>query len=1165
MFCSIATNVSKSRNHSIGSIIVGRLFALLGMLLAGLFLHVPASHAQVSAAISGTVTDQTGATVSGAAVVAKNVETGETRSTVSNDAGRYWVPSLVVGEYEVHVTKQGFQEAVRGGIHLAVGQEASVGLALKLGQVTEQFKVSEDAPVVALTSADISGVVGEQQVKDLPLNGRSYDELMTLNPGVVNFTWEKTGALVGVSNSTTANMFSVSGNRPQQNLFLLNGVEFTGAAENNMTPGGASGQLLGVDAVREFNILRDTYSAEYGKRPGGQVIIVTQSGANNWHGSVYEFLRNNALDAPNYFDVGSAPPFRRNQFGASFGGPVQKDKTFFFVNYEGFRQSLHQTSVAIIPDCNSYKEAPLLSPAVGALGLLNLWPQAPCPGSPQYVPANDSINGAPSNYFTDANGVNDGIYNFYNTPPQSIREDFGTARVDHVFSARDSAAAIYTADDSGSTTATPLDPFSTDVVALREQVISLQETHVISPALVNTGRFGFSRAGYFFTGEPTPGTPAAAVQPFLAGVPFVGAVVVGGSQASNSPTQLGLAGSNNGSNLHIARNIYTYTDQISGVHGRNQWSGGVWFERLQSNEVIGLSQYGQLTFTGLQALVYGTASFLYDPAPTAESWRSTMGAVYAEDSIRVNSRLTISLGFRDEFTSGWNEANGKAANYALSGGIAQCSSLTGNLCLPVTGHSFFEPLRSSFLAQPRLGIAWSPVGSKTVIRAGVGMYNDLQDALGYRLDQNAPYNPTYTIAAPTSASKTCCNIGSATLADKIDFPIATNTPTFEGTLVPGGVQPDMYTPTVAAWSLRIEQEISPNTSLSVGYVGNHGYHELVGVDNNAPQPVGCAGAQCNTTLYTISSGTVTPVPVTLPTGTPYIALTGTGAAPPKPNTHLANTWTWMSEGDSSYNALQIDFKRRFSQGLMLRGIYTWSKVLDDGDSYNGTAAGNAPGLVSNPYNVRADWGPGTFDVRNVGVITATYDLPFGRGRRWLSNASGIGGALGSGWTLNSIVTVQSGFPFTPQLAFNTSNDGDTRNPVRPFLNPNFTGPVILGTPSEWFNPAAFASSPSNSGFFGNVGRDAYYGPGLGTWDFSVLKDTRISEKMNLEFRAEIFNLLNRANFNTPNLITFVQGFNSTGLNAGTVTSTPAPSGLNGSITSTSTSSRQVQFGLKLLW
>jgi len=1162
-----STNVCTRRNCSSCRAIPRFLRPLLGSCLATFLLLAPAAHAQrVNASISGRVTDPTGATASGASVTARNVETGETRATMSDDAGRYLVPSLPIGEYEVRATKQGFQDQLRSGIHLAVGQEAVVDFALVLGPISEEIKVNADAPVVNVAPADISGVVGEQQVKDLPLNGRSYDELMTLNPGVVNFTWEKTGALVGVSNSTTANMFSVSGNRPQQNLFLLNGVEFTGAAENNMTPGGASGQLLGVEAVREFNILRDSYGAEYGKRPGGQVLIVTQSGANNWHGSLYEYLRNNVFDAPNYFDQGSAPPFRRNQFGLSLGGPVQKDKTFFFINYEGFRQSLNQTSVAIIPDCASYNE-PQLASSVQALGLMNLWPQAPCPGSPQYVAANDSITSpVTSNYFTDSSGNKYGIYNYYSTPLQTVREDFGTARVDHVFSARDSVSAIYTADDSGSTTATPFDPYSTDVVALREQVLSFQETHVLSPNVVNTARFGFSRAGYYFTGEPTPNTPAASVRPFLNQVPYVGAVVVGGSQASNSPTQLGLAGSNNGSNLHMARNIFTYADQLSGIHGRHQLTVGVWFQRLQSNEEIALSQYGQLGFTGLPALISGTASFLYDPAPTPVSWRSTMGAIYAEDTIRLGSRLTLSLGFRDEFTTGWNEQYGRAANYALSGGIAQCATLSGNQCYPVTGSSFLSPVKSGFLPQPRLGLAWSPFGSKTVIRAGFGIYNDLQDALGYRADQNAPYNPTYTIAAPASGSAGCCtNIGApTTVSSHLDFPISNIPPAsgmFQGTLVPGGVQPDMRTPTVESWSLRIERELSPNTSLSVGYVGNHGYHELIGVDDNAPAPAGCTGAQCQTTLYTISStGATVQVPITLPTGTPFIP-----AGTAKPNSHLATTWTWMSEGDSSYNALQVDFKRRFSQGLMLRGIYTWSKVLDDGDSYNGTAAGNAPGLVANPYDISADRGPGTYDVRHLAVITATYDLPIGNGKRWLGSSSGFGGALAGGWSVNSIVTAQSGFPFTPQLAFNPSNNGDTRNPVRPFLNPNFSGPVIVGTPSEWFNPQAFATTASNGGFFGNIGRNTLVGPGLATWDFSVLKETRLRENMSLQFRAEIFNLLNRANFNTPNLITFVQAFNTSGPNAGTVGTTPTPSGLNGSITSTSTTSRQVQFGLKLLW
>src|SRR6266404_6521314 len=276
------------------------LFSVLVFTALNLFAP-SASRAQVSASIKGTVTDPSGAPVPAATVTAKNTETGAARSTITDEAGRYQIVWLAVGQCEVAVSKPGFQDAIRSGIRLVVGQEATVDLKLQVRAVRAEVRVTGDAPIVSTTTKDISGLVGEQQVKDLPLNGRSYDLLLPLNPGIVNFTSMKTGG-TGISNSTTGNNFAVSGNRPQQNLFLLNGVEFTGAAENNMQPGGTSGMLLGVDAVREFNVLRDSYGAEFGKRPGGQVVIVTQSGTNQWHGTAFEFLRNNVLDAPNFFD-----------------------------------------------------------------------------------------------------------------------------------------------------------------------------------------------------------------------------------------------------------------------------------------------------------------------------------------------------------------------------------------------------------------------------------------------------------------------------------------------------------------------------------------------------------------------------------------------------------------------------------------------------------------------------------------------------------------------------------------------------------------------------------------------------------------------------------------------------------------------------------------------
>ncbi|HYK17441.1 MAG TPA: carboxypeptidase regulatory-like domain-containing protein, partial [Bryobacteraceae bacterium] len=528
------------------------------------------------------------------------------------------------------------------------------------------------------------------------------------------------------------------------------------------------------------------------------------------------------------------------------------------------------------------------------------------------------------------------------------------------------------------------------------------------------------------------------------------------------------------------------------------------------------------TFTSVQTLLQGvTSSLLFDPTPTPLGWRSWFGAWYVEDVMRLSPSLTLSLGYRQEFTNGWNEAHGRAANYTYPGGVISTQ--------PTVGNSVFTVNNGKLLPQPRVGVAWSPFrnNSKTVLRAGFGMYNDLQDALGYRTDQNAPFNPTYTLP-------------NATLAQLPIQPSAPVPPTAR--LVPGGVQPDLQTPTLISWSFRIERELTQNTALRVGYVGSHGYHELLGIDTNEPFPVICPAAPCPATYPSNFPAGLAGTPV--PAGTYYVP-TST-----KANPAIANTWTYFSEADSSYNALQVDINHRFAGGLFLRGVYTWSKTIDDGDSLNATTSGSEPALASNPFNLRADRGLANFDVRNSGAISGTYLLPFGHGRPLLSDAGGATNAIVGGWTLNSIVTLQGGFPFTPQLSYNPSNTGDTRNPVRPFVNPAFSGSVVLGNPNQWFNPAAFLAPPNNSGFFGNLGRDTLTGPGLATWDLSLMKDMHVQEKLNLQFRAEFFNFLNHANFSFPNAVTF------------TPTGVSPTAGL---ITSTATTSRQIQFGLKLLW
>jgi hypothetical protein len=1044
------------------------------------------ARAQGAASISGVVRDSTGAVVSKVRVTATNEETSVSHVVRTDRRGSYNFLALPVGRYEIRFERPGFQSETSNNVTLAVGQQVVLNTTLGVRAMRERVKVTGKIPLVSLTTRQVSGLVGERQIKDLPLNGRSYDELLTLNPSIVNYTQEKTGG-VGVSNSAVGNMFAVSGRRPQENLFLLDGIEYTGVAEIDLQPGGTSGELLGVDAIREFNVLTDTYGAEYGKRPGAQVLLVTQSGTNQLHGDAYEFLRNSGLDSRNFFDHGSIPPFERNQFGAALGGPIQHNKTFFFTNYEGFRQRLGLSDVTLVPDDNA--RLGLLPGPGGALlnvgvapevaPLLSLWP----------------VQNGPE--------LGSGIAEAFSHPNQSIREDFGTTRLDHSFSQNDSLSGVYVIDDSADTTPTA-DPISVDLESLREQVLSLEETHILSPDFLNTARFGFSRASYFYTGGTTVNVPG-----FITGDP-VGAVSIGGSATPNSPSQITLAGSNVGSHLFATRNLFTYEDTIAAVHGIQQLSAGVWFQRIQANDTLALGQYGQAVFSSLPNFLKGDiGTFSAVLSPTPLGWRSLEDAAFLQDSVRLGRSLTLTLGFRDEFTNAWNEAYGRASNYVFApDGIIETD--------PRIETSAFTVNNSKFLPEPRLALAWAPLGSsKTVIRAGFGIYADLQDDLSYRLDQNAPFNTTLTLKNLA--------VSSLPIAPSESLPAG-------GLIQPGGVQPNLQTPTVEAYSFKVERELTPNTVLSVGYVGSHAYHEIVSVDANEPFPVTCPAAAC---------------PATLPGGTIYYP---TGA--PLANPNLANTWTWFSEGDSSYNALQADVRRRFSDGLDFRGVYTWSKSLDNGDTLNGSAAANAPGLVMYPGNLSLDWGLSTYDVRNSAVLNGGYELPVGHGKEFLSGLSGWPGKLVSGWSVNGIATFESGFPFTPQLGFNPSNNGDTRNPDRPSWNPSFRGPVIFGGPNEYFNPDAFVVPPS--GTYGNVGRDTLIGPGVKDLDLSLIKDTSISERLRLQFRAEFFNIFNTANFNTPNLIVFTSG-------------SGIPSSAAGVITSTATTARQIQFALKLMW
>ncbi len=1052
-------------------LVIGSAIALVGSV---------AAHGQiVGATLSGTVRDATGAALSGATVTVRQLETGATRRLVTGADGRYAAPSVPVGNYTVTASHDGFAAQERTGISLAVAQSLVVDFQLSVDSVRTDVTVQAETTGVNTTSQQTSGLIDERAVKELPLNGRSYDELLTLNPATVNYTAERSGG-IGSSNSSVGNMFSVSGHRPQDNLFLLNGIEYTGASLINVTPGGTSGQLLGVDAVREFNVVTDTYGASYGKRDGAQVSIVTTSGTNQLHGTAFQFLRNSALDARNYFDQSTIPEFQRNQFGGSLGGPLKKDKLFLFGNYEGFRQNWGLSAVTLVPDSqarqgylpNSAGVEQYVGVNAAVVPLLNLWPVQ---NGPELL----------------ANGNPSGIAEAFSHPPQHIQEDFGTTRFDDNLGSKDLLFAVYTVDDSRANTPSS-NPLSLVNESLREQVASVQEQHVFAPTLLNTARFGYSRASYFFTGF----TPVSETG-WVAGEP-IGAVVISGSTASNGASQISPAGTNVGSNNKTARNLFTEDDHIYWSHGRQQIEAGVWLERVQSNDLLAQDQYGQASFSTLQSFLQGTvATFTVVPSPTELGWRSLEGAAFVEDIVKVTPRLEVRAGFRSESTNGWNEAQGRAANYAIVNGVLQTT--------PIVGSSALTTNRAKFLPAPRVGFAWDVWGNgKTAVRGGFGIYHGLLDTLDYRLDQTAPFNTAESIKSIAVSN----------------LNITPGTPPPAGTKVsPSNVQPDIATPTVLTWSLRIEQELAPHTTLTAGYVGSHSYHQILSGDMNEPVP-----------LYTSA-------------GAPYYT-----SGEPLANPALANSTSWVSQGVGLYNALEIDLRRTFANGFQLRGNYTYSKNLDDGSAWNTSVSGNTPAFVEFPLDPKLDWGPAATDVRQSASVNGSWELPFGAKRRYLHRASAPVNFLASGWTASGILTVQTGFPFTPQLGYNPTGNGDTRNPVRPNWNPAFSGNLYPRTPGEYFNPNAFL--PPATGTYGNVKRDSLTGPGLSELDFSAVKNSQLTERLGLQFRAEFFNILNHTNFLTPNEVVYSSATSGISPTAGVVTAT-------------STTSRQIQFGAKL--
>jgi len=1080
---------------------------------------------EFSAAMSGVVHDANGGVVPGVSVTAKHTDSGLTRTVITNETGSYRMPALPVGEYEVIAELSGFKQQVRRGITLAVAQEAVVNLTLDVGDLKEQITVTEEAQIVNTTMSSTSGLVTGEQVKDLPLNGRSFLELMRLNSDVIT------------NRSNTANgdqpSFSIAGKRPDQNRFTINGMDYVGnnAAGVYTSPQGISGYLLGVDAVREFNVLGHTYGAEYGKRAGAQVTIVTTSGTNQWRGSVFEFLRNSALDTRNFFDVANAPnptpvpQFQRNQFGGALGGPIRKDKMFVFGNYEGFRERLAVSQFGYVPSLQarqgllpnaSGQYAPVSNLEPRMLPFFRYWPE---PNGPELL----------------RDGLPTGTAQYSANPKRSVGEDFELGRFDYYVSTKDSVSANFSADRGARRN--PVDPTFLQDAHTHLHTFSAQETHIFSPTLLNIASFGFSNVRATVKAPPVAPFPNNLLFLSGGGRDNPGSVIIGGG---TSTVQASALIAPNGQNLaYNARRNFSFSDDLKLTRGIHNFSMGAWFQRVEQTAFSsGQNNAGTVSYPSLLAFLQDRPTrFLTQTKPTELIFQGTQAAWYFQDEMKLRPNLTVRLGLRDEMAAKVNEKNGNSSNYLFgSDGIM--------LTEPLVGKSPLLKNNARALWQPRVGLVWDPSGSgKWAVRAGFGIHNDLQDNLANRLNANPPFNGRLTVEQKPLLSiiPVSAEVAPPPSCKSLDQSLNQNPPC---TLyAPGGIDPDMHIPTVQQWSLTVERQLAQDLMVEVGYVGSQSYHISATVDMNTIEPLRCENpAGC------LAGGV-------LPASQRRMVSRGTEYVPVgmRPNPLLGSGQGWFYFGTSSYHAMNLSLLKRARRGLTFKTNYTWGKVLDTNSAILSGSADNEPPTVLNRFNRRLDKGPASFSLLHQFNTNFSYQLPFGNGKAFGGGAAGWMEKLIGGWQWNAIFSAASGFPITPLVGSNQSGNGDSRNSDVPNLNPNFKGNVILGVEGfkktgRYFDPNAFL--PPSAGTFGNAGRDQLRGPGMWNLDTSLFKRIPLKEQLNLQFRMEIFNALNHANFGHPNLIVFSgSDISST---AGVITNTIA--GGNG---------RQIQFALRL--
>ena len=1029
----------------------------------------------VGAILSGTVTDPSGAVIPGAKITIRNISTGVGTQVTTNQSGIYNATNLLPGDYQVNVVAVGFSPQQRAGLSLTVGEKQVLNMQLKVGDAaTTTFEVSNDTPTVELGSNSVSVVVKGETARELPLNGRDWTQLATLQPGINPIrTQPDPNGLNNRGNRGFGSQVSIGGARPYQNNYRLDGISVNDYA--NSSPGSTIGLSLGADSIQEFSVISSNYSAAYGMTSGGVINAMTRAGSNDFHGAAYEFVRNDVMDARGFFDAGKLP-FRRNQFGISGGAPIIKNKLFFFANYEGLRQSLTTTTIDTVPSLNA-RTGQLVSSKVTVDPVVAKY-------LPLFAPPNGAVNG------------DTGIYAFAGkavTP-----ENYFTTRVDYSINAKDSIHATYLLDRGQTSQPDSLNVIS-NVNTTHRQVASLEETHVLVPSLINTFRVGVNRetAG---TLQTAPGANPLGADNTLGPLPGLYAPVI--QVTGLSPFQGGLNGTSFGNYWFTTYQIY---DDVFWTRGKHTVKLGFSFERIQSNFLLAANPDGVYRFNSLSDFLTNkpaTFQFQYGTLTPRGARQSVFGA-YLEDDIHLRSNLTVNLGMRYEPASVPYEVNGKFANLRTLGSPTV-----------YTGKPLFNnPTLKNF--EPRVGLAWDPFGTgKTSVRAGFGVFDALPLTYQFNLAEvsAAPFQSVASTSTLPAGSFPSTAVGLVQQA---------------ATLRTTYIQYDPPRNYILQWNASVQRELPGRMTFTLGYVASRGLHNAMrSTDANGVIP------------------TSTPQGLLWPcAGTIVNGLCNKAATAPRFNPLYGQIDAQEWNGHSYYNAMLVSLRRRLAAGLEVQGAFTWGRSIDTSSSVG--SGGPFSNSISGQFLFAPLRGLSDFNVSRTFVLSGTWELPWAKKK------------LYGGWQVGTIFTVSDGLPFTAALSGDVLGQANQSNfdvPNRLNLD-GCRHPVNEGNPLQYIKLGCFGF-PNPNTLFGNAGRNELIGPGVVNADVSVFKNFPLrfmGELAKLQFRAEAFNLPNRANFAAP--ITNNKLFDTKG----------TPVNFAGQITSLQTPGRTMQLGLKLLW